>query len=519
MLAKLFEFGEFHPLDREGLVQDIGVLILSSKAQGVYADAAHLLPPDYSPSAISSATKVETFKANDPAILVNELSKELASFQNDTQKSDEKERKKESVYAVEAIREAAFATFEGLSRIRFSYDDRRAVLLEGYVPSTQIEGFKNLLKKYLLYDEPVGKKEAETQNVPSLLSERRGVSLFENITLMRGFPKYNEIDPTPITAFVFPLFFGIMFCDMGHGIVLFLFGYALWRLFRGNYNYWGRVLMVLGSSSIVTGFIRGAFFGYDFGSPVGYLVHFPVIFEEGFTLSAVPFWLEVSIILGTFHLSSAYFLFLLNRWHSKEYSEALLSGVSTLVLYGSAVPLTLALIGAGLDFTQIFSNSSPTPFFQQLLGVNIPVSLVASISLPVFLVALIVLVIGKIYLDIKSDTGRWMLAKSIGTGLLEGLVKPFEFFTNTISYLRLGILAILGMILTSLAMGALDLGVVGILFAILANIGIMTIEAFMVYIQDLRLQVYEWLSGFYSGTGTAFEPLTSKGLIFSVKWN
>jgi len=517
MLARLFEFGEFHPIDRDGLVQDIDVLILSSQAQAIYADASEMLPSDYSPGSVPSSEKPETFNARCPSALIQELSEQLIGLHSESLPKSGKQTKTKE-YEIEAIREAALETFEGLNRVRFSYEDKRTALLEGYVPTSQIEMFRDVTGEYYLLDEPVGKKEAETEKVPSMFSELRGVSLFENITLMKGFPKYDEIDPTPITALVFPLFFGIMFSDLGHGLVLFFFGYLLWKMFRGSYNYWGKLLMVLGSASIVTGFIRGSFFGLEFGTPLRILTRFPEALSGGFNIAAVPFWLEISIILGTFHLSSAYALYFLNRLKSKQFGEAAFSGAATIVLYGSAVPLMLALIGSGLQLPNVLSDANPTPFFQELLNIDIPISAVARISLPVFLGAMISIILGRTYLNYRSETGRWRIAESAGLGLLEGIVKPFEFFTNTISYLRLGILAILGTILTTLAAETLGFGFIGFAVAAFANLGIIAIEAFMVYVQDLRLHVYEWLSNFYSGSGIPFEPLMSKGLVFSVKW-
>ena len=117
--------------------------------------------------------------------------------------------------------------------------------MEGYIPTKEANRFAILLREFLISYEPVGEEEANEPYVPTLFSNRRGISLFENVTLVKGFPRYNEIDPTPVTAVVFPLFFGIMFSDLGQGIVLFLFGYVLTRMFRGNYNYWGKLKVQL----------------------------------------------------------------------------------------------------------------------------------------------------------------------------------------------------------------------------------------------------------------------------------
>jgi V/A-type H+/Na+-transporting ATPase subunit I len=52
----------------------------------------------------------------------------------------------------------------------------------------------------------------------------------------------------------------------------------------------------------------------------------------------------------------------------------------------------------------------------------------------------------------------------------------------------------------------------------LLNVAVIALEGVIVYIQDMRLQLYEWLSQFYSGTGTPFVPLVSRGSHFRVNW-
>ena len=54
----------------------------------------------------------------------------------------------------------------------------------------------------------------------------------------------------------------------------------------------------------------------------------------------------------------------------------------------------LAAIGSGLRFGNMLSDSASTPFFDELLGVNIPISVVAGISLPVFLLSMVTLLFG-----------------------------------------------------------------------------------------------------------------------------
>lgn len=327
LLVRLCEFGQFHPIERDRLVQDIDVLILSSRAQGVYSEASHILPPDYSDSASSRRDPV-VFESLNLLHFIESLSTKLVSLRSEIESSDDHATKSDLYHEVEAVQEAALTMFNNLRKVRFSLETRRFFVLEGFVPTKEVERFRASVRDFLLSSEPVGKKEADQPYVPTLFSNRRGVSLFENVTLMKGFPKYNEIDPTPVTAVVFPLFFGIMFSDLGHGIVLFLFGFVLMRMFRGNYNYWGKTLMVLGSASMAMGFVRGLFFGVEFPSPLHLLgSSFPVVLTGGFSIQAVPVWLEISIVVGTFHLATGYWISFLNRVRSRDYAEAFLSGL------------------------------------------------------------------------------------------------------------------------------------------------------------------------------------------------
>ena len=132
--------------------------------------------------------------------------------------------------------------------------------------------------------------------------------------------------------------------------------------------------------------------------------------------------------------------------------------------------------------------------------------------------ALLVLIAGHPIREYLS-TRTWKGALAgLGAGLLEGVAKPFEFFLNTISYIRLGVLLITTTLLGSLVAAVLSLGALGLLLAAFLNVAVISLEGVIVYIQDMRLQLYEWLSQFYSGTGTPFVPLLSKGDHFTMSW-
>ncbi|MDA4135199.1 MAG: hypothetical protein OK441_06485, partial [Thaumarchaeota archaeon] len=171
-----------------------------------------------------------------------------------------------------------------------------------------------------------------------------------------------------------------------------------------------------------------------------------------------------------------------------------------------------------LNLGVLFTSTAPTPLFNDLLGLDIPVAETARVCVPVIAASLFVLIAGEPIRGYLS-TRRWRSAvRGLGAGLFEAVAKPFEFFMNTISYIRLGVLLITTTLLGSLVADVLSSGVVGVLIAVFLNVAVISLEGVIVYIQDMRLQLYEWFSQFYAGTGTPFVPLVSGGAHFRAVW-
>jgi V/A-type H+/Na+-transporting ATPase subunit I len=97
------------------------------------------------------------------------------------------------------------------------------------------------------------------------------------------------------------------------------------------------------------------------------------------------------------------------------------------------------------------------------------------------------------------------------------LVRIIEVLSNVISYTRIGIMllvhvALLVTVNQSFAHGG------GLAVLIGGNIGIMMIEGLIVYIQTIRLHLYEWFPKWYAGEGTEFRKLVPKMLYSNLVW-
>ena len=515
LLAKVIEFAVFDPTRKEGMVQDIGLLLTGSKAHEVYAQAGELLGEGRFKTA-DRERQVEKFEAHDVDELVRGLEEYLEIIEKNLSLFTEADDKWGVTQVLLAIQEASLMVFNDLQRIFVYPSDGATIRFEGFVPAHSLDSFKGLMGSYLVATEPVKTQGKDVAYIPTLLVNPRLISVFESLTLERGLPRYGEVDPTPILAFVFPFFFGIMFADVGHGIALLAFG--LYLVYRTAYKSWGELILILSFSTTVFGFVRGSLFGVPFTSPLQRVIPLPAAISAGFTLSSIPFLLEVAILIGTFHLASGYAIAFVNQERAGNYLDAFLDRLPTIVLYAFLISFGFAVAGTSLNVGMLFSSTAPTPIFNNLLGVEVPIATTARVSLPVIIGTMVVLIAGHPIRD-YLPTRRWRSAvRGLGDGLLEVVAKPFEFFLNTLSYIRLGVLLITTTLLGSLVAGVLSFGVVGVVVAALLNVAVITLEGVIVYIQDMRLQLYEWLSQFYAGTGTPFVPLVSHGDHFAVSW-
>ena len=517
MLARLLAFGRFHPSRREGLVQDIRLLLLGSRAQAIYERANTLLQAEPFREIRPRRPERRRYAVPDLEGLLREREEDLETVARAVGMVRSEADRHELAEELRTIRQVGLSVLHGVHRLLVVPSDSGALRIEGYVPSRELARFQAMVGPWLRSAVPVLQRGQEDAYVPTLLLNPRIISVFEELTVQRGIPRYSELDPTPIVALVFPFFFGLMFGDLGHGLTLLAVGAYL--IVRTRYAYWGRLIVVFGAAASLIGILRGVFFGITFPTPVGWVVALPPALSAELTFSYVPLLIQMAVLVGTFHLASAYAMALVNQLRSRRYLPAAVRGVPTLVLYSSLVPFGFAILGARFRPWDVFSSTASTPFFLEFLGVRIPVSQVAWVSAPLVVASLLTLVIGPVL-------ERWALSRStrgalggLRTGASDALARPVEFTLNTLSYIRLAALLIANTLLTGLVAGVVAYGLAGVVLAALLNLAMMAMEGVIVYLQDMRLHWMEWLSKFYAGTGTAFDPLALRGDRFQVDWS
>ena len=149
---------------------------------------------------------------------------------------------------------------------------------------------------------------------------------------------------------------------------------------KRRYKYWGKMIISFGISASIFGLLTGTFFGLELSN---YGINLPIpnlrIFETvsgvaEINIDAVMTIIMVVIVIGTFHLSIAYFIAMLDKIRNKEYVEAFTFHLATLVMYSFGILFALSFIGADLQIDQLFTSTNPLPIFSTLFGIYIPSS-------------------------------------------------------------------------------------------------------------------------------------------------
>jgi V/A-type H+-transporting ATPase subunit I len=383
-----------------------------------------------------------------------------------------------------ALRETAQNISSILNGKQKSLETKRLVTVKGYIPKKEIEKLErkmddNLDQALLLEKSPIN-----THDPPTKIHNHSFIKPFETITKLYGVPHYDEIDPTPLIAITFPLIFGLMFGDAGHGLTLLIAGIMLGTLIKrdeGIRNFsW--ILAACGIGAIIAGLLFGEFFGKQIFAPLWFSPFKDVI---GF--------LTFSLFVGVIQITSGFVLELVNFILKGEIVDAFATSLPKILFYVGSIYLIL------------------------MYQLNFNLWLQGPILLP--LIPFIFLIFGKsIIVKSLKALGHPLKNSNGEESLLERVFESGDLVTrvlsNTMSYAR--ILALLmahwalilvtytisGMVFNTPTVGA----VLGIIIIVGGNIFVLAFEGLIVFIHTLRLHFYEWFSKFYRGTGVAFSP-------------
>jgi V/A-type H+-transporting ATPase subunit I len=350
------------------------------------------------------------------------------------------------------------------------------------------------------------------EKVPVSLKHGAYVKGFEPVVFSYGAPLYGTIDPTPFVAFFFTILFGLMFGDLGQGLVLFSLGLLTRakgpKALKGFRGY-STPLIAVGIASMGMGLLTGeiftiggllasptravtSFFMHIFGiagEPPDRILH--LMPEKGNIVKLFYFFgftISVGIVLNSIGL----IVNVLNLFALKRYERALFSktGLAGIALFWYAVFIAVRCLAGGRF-----------AWFD-----------LAGLLVPAFCVFF-----GPLLWRLISGE-RPILKEGLMVFIMEGFVEILEtlstYISNTVSFLRVGAFALSHAVLSFIVFtlsGMVSRGVAGgPVFAlgilIFGNLVIIVLEGMIVAIQVVRLQYYEFFSKFFTETGIEYKP-------------
>ncbi len=197
-----------------------------------------------------------------PACLFKDTSQEIMNAERESEAVREQlcdlARSLDDVEILYDIEATALAAAENkLKLVR----TQKCVILDGWCPAESEDKVSSVLDKFECAYET--EAPSSDDDVPILLKNNGYASSFEWVLGMYAYPKYGRFDPTFIMSIFYFIIFGIMFADVGYGLILVLgciIGIKLLKP-KKSMERTLRMFEYCGFSSMIMGALFGGWFG------------------------------------------------------------------------------------------------------------------------------------------------------------------------------------------------------------------------------------------------------------------
>lgn len=422
-----------------------------------------------------------------PAVLQSQYLAKIAELRNEIAKQKESAASKIAGYDKQLLDMYIFAQKgKKLNNIKKkAVHSKDFFYIVGWMPGKDV---KKLNKQIEGSNEPIMFVATEPDKSldvkpPTLLHNNPIFKPFEMFVKMYGLPDYREIDPTPILAITYILFFGIMFGDVGQSAIFAIVGLLLYKKTKKSLL---GVIGMVGLSGVVFGFVYGSLFGIENGP----LHSFVSPMHQASQLLAITIGVGMCLIVIGIVLN------IINSFKDGRMGDAIFghNGIAGLIFYTTILAFVLSKL---------------VPWFVM------PTKVVVIVTIVTLLCMFLKDPLGKLV------TGEKHWLPKDGMFYVESLFELFEvllsYFTNTISFLRIGAFSVVHvgmmMVVNVLAFGGNTITTVtvnGIIIDIIGNIIVMGLEGLIVGIQVLRLEYYEMFSRYFTGDGREFVSVNDK---------
>ncbi len=422
---------------------------------------------------------------------IHSLEEELAKLHTEIES-----KTRENLEKLVLFREALSAETERLAVLAKACEAKYVTLIEGWIPENNVETAISELRENIGYVFIDARKPEQAEEPPTKMRNATAVKPFEVIVNLFGTPKYKEWDPTPVIAYSFAIFFGIMLGDVVYAALLMLFAYRGLRLLADNpesegFKLFQRIIYISGGVGLVIGVLTGSYLGDFFPKFFGIeLALAPTVQER---LLDPVFFIAFSLIIGLVHVNIAHVLALIRG--IKERQKAVVPNKAGLfILQIGAIPWIMHAI-LGIDIPLLPEQIYPILLYVAILGVVLIV--VSSLmEKGAFL--------GGIFwlFDVTGLLGDVMsYARLAGVGLATYYL---AYCFNLMAELLSGMMPAGGIVLA--IVGTL----VFVLVLLVGHVLNLALSGITCFVHSLRLCFVEFLFKFYEGGGRAYSPFRLK---------
>ena len=365
--------------------------------------------------------------------------------------------------ALEAAKEASREKFLTTKQVFF---------LTGWVLARKVPELEALLAPY---DCALELRDPQPDEAPKVPVQLRTTALTRPLTMvteMYSLPAYDGIDPNPLILPFFTVFFGIMYADLGYGLVLLLLGILgnLKIKKQGTVKYMCGLLVLCGITTSIFGFLFGGFFGDSldyrvFGWLRGALTSLP-FFGVKDPLQDPMWFMYASLACGGVHLIFGQMVHMYMCFRDGQPVDAICDVVPWWLTFAG---IALGALGRG--------------WWLLLVGV----------------------------LSLICTQGRekpTLIGKFFGG--LKSLYDITSWLGDMLSYTRLMALMLAGSVIANVfnMLGNMTGQIIAILIIfIVGHVFNMAINIIGTYVHAARLQYLEFFGKFYKDGGIPFKPL------------